>query len=126
MKYFVYLFIIFSIGSCNTEKKSKTADTTSNKTSTTSEADNKAQEQRETLTKMGFSKGTIVDNSQLTDCGFMIQLEDKDRTLLWVPGLEEEYKVNGKEVWVKYLPSKMMSKCEKGIPAIIEEIKIPG
>ena len=124
MKYFIYIFIALSVSACNTEKKSKSTVATSSNAA--SETTNKAQEQRETLTKMGFSKGTIVDNSQFTDCGFMIQLEDKDKVLLWVPALEDEYKVAGMEVWVKYVPSKMISKCAKGIPAIIEEIKIPG
>jgi len=53
----------------------------------------------------------------------MIQLEDENKTILWVPKLDESYKVDGKEVWVKYRPSKMPSTCMKGIPAVIEEIK---
>ena len=73
---------------------------------------------------MGFVKGTIVDNSKLETCCFMIQLEDKSNTLLWVPALEDGYKKNGLEVFVKYTPSKMHQTCIKGIPAIIQEIKI--
>lgn len=93
---------------------------------TTQEAKLSPEEQKreEEIMKAGYSKGTMVDNSKLDGCGFMIQLEDQDQTLLWPTKLEDRFKKEGTKVWVKYTPSKMMSTCMKGIPAIIEEIKI--
>lgn len=119
MKYFIVFAIAVSSLSCSTSNKTKSKDESSN---TKKE---EVQKKQDELIKMGFVKGTIVDNSKFATCGFMIQLENKDNTMLWVPALEESYKQAGKEVYVKYTPSKMRSTCEiEGIPAIIQEIKI--
>lgn len=110
------LFITVFAMSCTNGKQTNTSEANSEK-------EDLIKKKTEALIQNGFVKGVVTDQTKLDGCGFMIQLEDENKTILWVPKLDESYKVDGKEVWVKYRPSKMPSTCMKGIPAIIEEIK---
>ena len=61
----------------------------------------------------GYEKATVIDNTGLDGCRFMLQLESGKK--LQPTNLEEQYLKNGKQLWIKYVVQKdAMSVCMAG------------
>lgn len=74
--------------------------------------------------KEGYVKACII-SYQVEGCGFMVELEDKEKTKLLPANLPEEFKKDKEKVWVKYTIAKkqLPSVCMAGKQAEIEEVK---
>ncbi len=70
---------------------------------------------------LGYKKATVI-NLQLDGCLWMIELEDKSKKE--PNNLQEEFRVEGKTVWVKFTPVKgAMSICMAGDVVHLDDIK---
>ena len=76
-----------------------------------------AQERKQTVNypKEGYVKASIIDY-KVDGCGFLIQLNDKQKTKLAPEKLPEEFKKNKLNIWVKYsiVKSQPNSTCMAG------------
>ena len=70
---------------------------------------------------LGYKKATVI-NYALDGCMWMIELEDK--TKKEPNNLQEDFRVEGKTVWVKFSPVKgAMSICMAGDIVHLDDIK---
>lgn len=74
------------------------------------------------LKAAGYTFGKIVDKTGLDGCSFVIQTQDS--SFLEPIGLEDQYKKNQLSIAFKYRPSRAMSTCMMGKPAVISEVKL--
>jgi hypothetical protein len=101
--------LLMSNSSCSRGKEKK-ADTHTD--------DPKMQEKRDSIAyaekeAQGFLQATVIDNTGLDGCRFMLQLQSGKK--LQPTNLEEKYLKDGKKVWVKYVIQKdAMSVCMAG------------
>ena len=66
----------------------------------------------------GFFKAVVVDKRGLDGCTFVLKLED--HSTLEPLGLNEQFKIAGKQLWVKFSIAKnAMSVCMSGTPVTI-------
>ena len=70
----------------------------------------------------GYTIGTIIDNSKIAGCGFIIQLNDS--SLITPSKLEDNFKKNNLKIYFKYevLKKQPMTNCMRGKVANILEI----
>jgi hypothetical protein len=115
-----YTFIVscFFILSCNTSKNAVST--------ATNEATNEMKSNAERLSEAGFEEMTVIDMKQEDGCGFILKSTTNKQIYNPIEWIEEEIKVNGNVVWVKYRTSKItQTTCLKSTPIIIDEIKLP-
>lgn len=106
----------FLIGSAC--KSSQENPTSQNKTEMT-------MDQEKEMLAQGFVKATIVDETGLDGCSFLIHFEADSTLFLQPQNLKEEWQKDGLKVWLKYRPTKPMANiCMKGIPGLVEEIEL--
>lgn len=69
-------------------------------------------------------KAVMLDYSAKAEgCEFLIQLEENNELLQFLE-LADEYKVDGKKIWIRFTRSRrQQGPCPLGTPIIIEEIK---
>ena len=74
--------------------------------------------------KEGYVKAKVI-KYEVENCGFLIELTDKEKTKLMPDKLTDEFKKNNQKIWVKYLVAKkqMMSNCMAGKQSEIIDIK---
>ena len=87
-------------------------------------ADTNAEKERTAqIIKEGYIKAEKEDKTQ-SGCGFVIK-NTISKEFLLPNNLEDQYKQDGLEVWLKYRPIRpLQGSCSIGNPANIEEIKI--
>tara|TARA_B100000768_G_C11021480_1_gene266272 strand:- start:90 stop:419 length:330 start_codon:yes stop_codon:yes gene_type:complete len=74
------------------------------------------------MTKKGFTKAVIVDRTGLDGCSFLIQASD---SVIYEPiNMEEKYKKDGLQIYIKFKRSRIATTCMNGQPIIISEIAI--
>jgi hypothetical protein len=117
--YILLIFSTFAFLSCDTTKK--VANTSSeNNTSVRDEKDD-TQDREKILSDNGFVKAIV----KKLDCGFVLEDAATKKIYYPVQWIVEEYKVEGKEVYVKYnTPSNQNNDCPKAINIVMEEIKL--
>ena len=72
------------------------------------------------MTKKGFTKAVIVDRTGLDGCSFLIQASD---SVIYEPiNMEEKYKKDGLQIYIKFKRSRIATTCMNGQPIIISEI----
>ena len=72
------------------------------------------------MTKKGFTKAVIVDRTGLDGCSFLIQTSD---SVIYEPiNMEEKYKKDGLQIYIKFKRSRIATTCMNGQPIIISEI----
>lgn len=118
--FFILLFLLpLLFLSCDTTKKVVNASSESN-TSVRVEKDD-TQEREQILTDNGFVKAIV----KKLDCGFVLEDAATKKIYYPVEWIVEEYKVEGKEVYVKYnSPSNQNNDCPKAKSIVMEEIKL--
>lgn len=66
----------------------------------------------------GFFKAVVVDKRGFDGCTFLLKLED--HSTLEPLGLDEQFKVAGKKIWIKFgIAKNAMSVCMSGTPVNI-------
>jgi hypothetical protein len=70
----------------------------------------------------GYTIGTVIDNSKIAGCGFLIQLNDS--SIIAPSKLEDKFRKNNLKVYFKYevLKKQPMTNCMRGKVANITEI----
>ena len=115
----IYLTLGLTLLSCDTTKQ--TTETVDNTIETV-----KSDEAR--LADAGFAQMVVVDMKNEGGCSFV--LKDKKTGTIYNPISwidEDENKVNGKVVWVKYHTSKIaQTTCLSSTPIVMEELKLPN
>ena len=109
----LFIFIVFtSLSSCkNHAEISK---------------DNQVKETTEVAdSNMNMHKAIMLDYSNKPEgCEFLIQLEENNELLQFLD-LPDEYKVNGKEIWLDFVRSRRpQGPCPLGTPITINTIKL--
>jgi hypothetical protein len=78
--------------------------------------------QAKKMASKGFTKGVIVDKRGLSGCSFLIQASE---SIIFEPiKLEEKFKKDGLEVYIKFKKSRKATTCMNGQPIIISEIHL--
>lgn len=72
----------------------------------------------------GYTKGEIVYSNVEGDCEFTIKTYNEPIEFLDPVNLDQEYKVDGKQVWFKYASLRQKNRCDKARPISINEILI--
>jgi hypothetical protein len=117
LKTSIALVSILLISCCST---TKTTSNTSEDKLTTTEMDKKIN----TMIDAGFSMAEVIESKTEGDCPFTLRIIDKDAPYLLDPiNMTDQFKKNGKKVWVKYAGLRMMNRCEKANPVNIIEIE---
>lgn len=81
---------------------------------------NNSAQQDSIMSKKGFKKASIVDKTGLDGCSFLIQTSD---SIMFEPiKMEEKYKKDGLEVYIKFKRSRKATTCMNGQPIILTEI----
>ena len=90
------------------------------KTPVTTEAEKTNEEQ---IIKEGYIRAMVVDNTK-SECGFVLKKIPSGEIFLPI-NLEDSFKKDGIEVWLKFRPIKpVQAACVVGMPINIEEIKL--
>ena len=113
-----------SVISCNSSKTSSNAETpSSTETSTNTNAMDEQQ-----LIADGFLKGAIEFSEMEGDCPYTIKLKNDSGEFYYLDpiNLEESFKSDGEEVWIKFQGLRRMNRCNKANPIEILEIKKGG
>jgi len=77
-------------------------------------------QQKLIMTEKGYTKAVIVDKTGLDGCSFLIQASD---SVIYEPiNMEEKFKKDGLQVYLKFKRSRMATTCMNGQPIIISEI----
>ena len=72
------------------------------------------------MTEKGYTKAVIVDKTGLDGCSFLIQASD---SVIYEPiNMEEKFKKDGLQVYLKFKRTRMATTCMNGQPIIISEI----
>lgn len=109
---FGFLFLVAV--SCNSTK---------NTTEEVSSTETEKIKMNEKLTAEGFQEAIIIASEAENDCPYTLMI-DNNKDMLYDPiNLEEEYKINGKKVWVKYRPLRRQNRCAKASPVEITTIQ---
>lgn len=112
-------FIPFIFQSCDSTKK--IANTTSESNATVRVEKDDTQDREKILSDNGFVKAIV----KKLDCGFVLEDAATKKIYYPVQWIVEEYKVEGKEVYVKYnTPSNQNNDCPKAKSIVMEEIKL--
>lgn len=76
----------------------------------------------------GFLKGIIVHSEMEGDCPYTIKLESDPEEYYYLDpiNLEERFKKDGEQVWIKFHGLRRMNRCNKANPVEILEIKKGG
>src|ERR1700739_4458141 len=85
-----------------------------------------AQEKKQQIdfAKEGYVKATVI-HYKVEGCGFLIELDDKEKTKLMPEKLDEGFKKNKEKIWIKYSIAKKqpMGTCMAGKFCEIIDIK---
>ena len=103
-------WVFMSNSSCSKKKKDNKESTEANDPSMQAKMDSIRYAEKEA---QGFVQATVVDNSGLDGCRFMLQLQSGKK--LQPLSLEEKFMKDGAKVWIKYREQKhAMSVCMAG------------
>ena len=106
------MLMIFALASCSETKT--TASSASASTPTVSEAD---------MTAQGFVAGVIHATDKDSGCPYTI--ETKKVTYLLDPiNLGNEFMKDGLQVWFKFHPLRMQSRCSEATPVDVSEMQV--
>ena len=122
MKPFLTLIFLtlFLFQSCDSTKKVGAQNNSSEANSSRDEKDDTA-EREKILSDYGFVKAIV----KKVDCGFIIEEMDSKKQYYPLTWVVDEYKVEGKVVYVKYnTPANNNNDCKNAKSIIIEEIKL--
>lgn len=74
--------------------------------------------------KEGYVKAKVI-KYEVENCGYLLELANKDKTKIAPDKLDEAFKKHGMKVWVKYTLSKKqnMSTCMVGKQAEIADVR---
>ena len=74
--------------------------------------------------KEGYVKALVIKYN-VEDCGFIIELDDKEKTKLTPYKLPNEFKKGKEKVWIKYsiVKTQLPSTCMTGRQVELEDIK---
>lgn len=101
-----------------------TKDSTVSEKVTTSEVQDDTAEREKNLSEAGFVKAIVINKKGENNCGYLLKTTDNQ---LYIPvsWIVPEYKVEGKEVYVKYTTSKSTQNgCTEATPIIVHEMKL--
>jgi len=105
----VSVLIILAIG-CNAKKVST--------------MDNEMTNKESKMVEDGYKMGTIQLSDEESSCPVTIKLADPNYSYLLDPiNIDDEFKKNGLEVWLKFNPLRMQNRCENAHPVELSEIK---
>ncbi|HLW31074.1 MAG TPA: hypothetical protein VKX40_02350 [Aequorivita sp.] len=125
----MYLKLLFfgltlSIMSCNSSKTSQNVGTTSTIENST---DMDLMDEQK-LIEDGFVKGIVVHSEIEGDCPYTIKMENGPGEFYYLDpvNMDESFKKDGEEVWIKFRGLRRMNRCNKANPVEIVEIKKGG
>lgn len=120
----LFFGLILSVMSCNSSKTSQNVGTTSTIENST---DMDLMDEQK-LMEDGFIKGVVVYSEMEGDCPYTIKMENGPSEFYYLDpvNLDENFKVDGEEVWIKFRGLRRMNRCNKANPVEIVEIKKGG
>ncbi len=73
----------------------------------------------------GYLLGTIIYSDKESDCPYTIQMPGNKMEFYYLDpmNLEENFKVDGQKVWVKFNGLRRMNRCDNAVPAEIVDMK---
>ena len=105
--------LLFLIGAACNSAKNTTENTMKDK----------VMKMNEKLIAEGFKKAIVIESKIENDCPYTLMM-DGNKDILFDPiNLEEKYKSNGEEIWVKYRPLRRQNRCAKANPVEITAIQ---
>lgn len=106
---------MFACGS--TTKTSESAEVT------TTETPNKMTPQE--MIQAGYLEGTIMFSDVEGDCPYTIRMKGDKMEFYYLDpiNLEESFKKDGKNVWIKFTGLRQMNRCPRATPIEINDIK---
>lgn len=113
-KFFTVITVAFTLFSCASKSVKPSIET--------KEVAVDSKNKFEKFKKAGYSVGTVLDKTGVGGCSFVIQTQDS--TFLEPIGLDESFKKSNLQIAFKFRPSRAMSTCMMGKPAVIADVQI--